>query len=121
MQHTTQLAFAQTLKCYNCGKLGFTIKTCPDFSKKNNFNANKGNNANKLGKADSRNQDKKSFAQIKEKSKVKPKKKQKKTQESAELGFMQLGTIDEDDNVECSFVNICKVDSPSKIPLKTKT
>ena len=121
VQHTTQLAFAQTLKCFNCGKLGFTIKTCPDCSRKNNFNTNKGNNTNKPGKSDSKNQDKKSFAQVKEKSKAKPKKKQKKTQESAELGFMQLGSIEEEDNVEFSFVNICKVDSPSKTPLKTET
>ena len=109
------------MKCYNCGKLVFTIKTCPDCSKKNNFNTNKGNNTNKPGKSDSKNQDKKSFAQVKEKSKAKSKKKQKKTQESAELGFMQLGSIEEEDNVEFSFVNICKVDSPSKTPLKTET
>ena len=34
---------------------------------------------------------------------------------------MQLRTVDEDHNVEYSFVNICKVDSPSKTPLKTET
>ena len=52
VQQSTQLAFAQTLKCYNCGKLGFTIKTCPDYSKRSDFNATKGNNVKKSGKPD---------------------------------------------------------------------
>ena len=30
VQHLTQLAFAQTLKCYNCEKLGYTNKTRDD-------------------------------------------------------------------------------------------
>ena len=52
VQQSTQLAFAQTLKCYNCEKLGFTIKTCPDCFKRSDFNATKGNNVNKSGKPD---------------------------------------------------------------------
>ena len=57
------------------------------------------------------------FAQVKDKPKVKAKNKQINAQETAELGFMQLGTVDGYHNVEYSFVNICKVDSQSKTPL----
>ena len=37
VQHSTQWVFAQTLKCYNCEKLGYTIKTSTNCSKNNNF------------------------------------------------------------------------------------
>lgn len=121
VQKSTQLAFAQTLKCYNCGKLGYTIKTCPTCSKKNEFKMNKESNNKKTEKSDFRKYDKKSFSQVKDKPKIKPKRKKKTTQDTAELGFMQMGTVEEDSNVEYSFVNICKVDSPSKTPLKTET
>ena len=33
---------------------------------------------------------------------------------------MQLGAVEPESNIEYSFVNICKVDSPSKTPLKTE-
>ena len=120
-QQSTQLAFAQTLKCYNCGKLGFTIKTCPNCSNKGVSNVTKFNNNKKTGKPEAKKHEKNTFAQVKEKPKVKPKKKQKVTQDTAELGFTQLGNVQQKSNIQYSFVNICKSDSPSHAPLKSET
>ena len=66
---TTGLAFAQrTMKCYGCGKLDFTKRTCPDCSKTYQpkaFDKGKGgyNNHNRQDKSDK----KVSFAQVKSK------------------------------------------------------
>ena len=47
----------------------------------------------------------------KDKTKIMPKKKLKASEETAELGFLKLGTVDRDSTVEYSLVNIAKVKS----------
>ena len=94
--------------------MGYTTKTCPKCSKNNQVNASRDNNKKRPDKSDQKRHEKKPFAQVKEKPMAKSKKNQKAPEESAELGFMQLGTVGRDSTIGYSFINICKVDSPSK-------
>ena len=77
VHESTQLELARTLNCYNCRKLDCTIKTCPNYSKTNNFNVSRDNNNKKTGKTEPRWHKNKSFPQVKDKPKANPKKTQK--------------------------------------------
>ena len=94
---TTGLAFAQrVMKCYGCGKLNYTKRTCPECSKTYKpraFDKGKGgqNNYSKQDKGDK----KVSFAQVK--SNKKSKKKQWSSDQSTELAFTQIATLNKSD------------------------
>ena len=60
------------------------------------------------------------FAQVKEKPKVKAKKKERNSQETAELGFMQLGTVDEDHNAKYSLLTSVRLIAQARLHLKLK-
>ena len=108
---STQLVFAQkTLKCFKCGTLGYTVRNYPNCSKGSGGFKPKDQKYKKPPKLDKPNNEKKLFAKVKEKPKP--------LEKSAELGFVQMTSVSRDPVVEYSFVNICKVDSPSKMPLK---
>ena len=117
VRESTQLAFAQkTMKCYGCGKIGYTLRTCPNCSKGGPSNKSRDDNRKSSGqdRKDTKKQDGKSFAQVKDKTKPKTKTKSKTNEQHTDLGFLQLGTVDENSVVEYSFMNVCKVDSSNK-------
>merc|ERR1712197_296144 len=112
------------MKCFKCGKPGYTTRTCPNCSKARPNNRKPSDDNRKMpgrGNGNPKDQDRKSFAQIKEKPKIKKKKKPKVGENTTELGFAQIGTVERDPIIEYSFVNIGVVESPSKTPLKTET
>ena len=77
------------MKCYGCGRNGFTIRTCPNCSKKGPANKTGDGRNKQVGqdKKDQRKQDGKSFAQVNDKKKTKDKNKQRNTEQYTELGL----------------------------------
>ena len=76
VRESTQLAFAQkTMKCYGCGKTGYTLRTCSNCTKGGTTNKIREDNRKNPGqdRKDFKKADNKSFRQVKDKTRTKNK------------------------------------------------